>query len=299
MFTHVLVPLDGSRLAEAVLPAAVSMAKTLSASVTLVHVIEKNAPREIHGETHLSEPGEAETYLREVAGRAFPPDVKISYHVHTAEVENVAGSIAGHIGELGADLVVMCTHGRGGMRDLFLGNIAQQVIALGKTPVLLIQPNRDGAAPSFACRRMLVPLDGQSDHELGLIKTKMFSKACGAMLHLLIVVPTMETLPGKLAAGRRMMPGATSEMLDMEVQEAEEYLSKLQGELTQGGFTVTFEVLRGDPASLIVETAQAIQADLIVLGTHARCGMDAFWSGSIAPKISKQSKIPLLFVPVE
>jgi nucleotide-binding universal stress UspA family protein len=96
-----------------------------------------------------------------------------------------------------------------------------------------------------------------------------------------------------------MMPGATAEMLDMEVQEAEEYLLKLRGDLESSGFTVTYEVLRGDPASLIVETARAFQADLIVLGTHARCGMDAFWSGSVAPKICKQCKMPLLFVPLE
>ncbi len=299
MFIHVLVPLDGSRLAEAVLPAAASAAKTISASVTLVHVIEKNAPREIHGEMHLYDPDEAETYLREVAGRAFPTDLKIDYHVHTAEVENVAASIAQHIGELESDLVVMCTHGRGGMRDLFFGNIAQQVITLGKTPVLTIQPNQDGTAPLFHCQRILVPLDGQSEHELGLTKTKAFSKACGAVFHLLIVVPTMETLPGKLAAGRRMMPGATSEMLDMEEQEAKEYLLELQEELEQSGFTATVEVLRGDAATLIVETAGEFQADLIVLGTHAKRGMEAFWAGSIAPKISRQSKIPLLFVPIE
>lgn len=299
MFIHILVPLDGSRLAEAVLPAAASTAKLLSASVTLIHVIEKNAPREIHGEMHLSKPEEAEAYLSEIAKRAFPPDIKIDYHVHTTEVENVALSIAQHIGELDADLVVMCTHGHGGIRDLFFGNIAQEIISLGKAPVLLIQPNRDGRTSSFNCRRILVPLDGQSEHEMGLIKAAEFAKTCDAALHLLVVVPTIETLPGKMKAKGLMMPGATAEMLDMEVQEAEDYLMKLQGQLQKDGLNITGQVLRGDPASIIVKTAREIQADLIVLGTHARYGINAFWSESVAPKIYKQCKIPLFFVPLK
>lgn len=300
MFIHILVPLDGSRLAESVLPAAAAIAKLVAASVTLVHVIEKNAPREIHGEMHLSEPEEAEAYLSEIAKKAFPTDTKINYHVHITEVENVAAGIAQHIGELDADLVIMSTHGHGGIRDLFFGNIAQEVIALGKTPVLLIPPNReDGKPSSFNCHRILVPLDGQSEHEIGLLKAAEFSKMCAAQLHLLFVVPTRETLPGKMAAKRLMMPGATAEMLDMEVQDAEDYLLKLREPFEKDGLNVTCQVLRGDPASIIVETARNIHADIIVLGTHAKYGINAFWDESVAPKISNQCKLPLFFIPLK
>jgi nucleotide-binding universal stress UspA family protein len=298
MFTHLLVPLDGSHLAESVLPAAAYLAEKLSASVTLIHVIEKNAPKEIHGEVHLSEPGEAETYLREVARRAFPPGIKIEFHVHSTEVEHVARGIVEHVVEFETDLTIMCTHGRGGMRDLLFGNIAQQVIALGRTPVLLVQPTDEGTAPAFTCRRVLVPLDGQPEHERGLIKAKALARACAADLGLVMAVHTIETLPGKWAASRRLMPGSTSEMLAVEFQEANEYLLKHQQELQDSGFTVTAEVMRGDPALVIADAAQRFQADLIVLGTHARSRMDAFWAGSAAPNIYKRCRIPLLLIPV-
>ncbi len=67
MFKHILVPLDGSKLAEAALPAAVSLAQTFKAPVTLLHIIEQDAPEEIHRDRHLTEAREAEAYLAEIA----------------------------------------------------------------------------------------------------------------------------------------------------------------------------------------------------------------------------------------
>src|SRR5664280_859501 len=113
MFKHLLVPLDGSRMAEVSLPAAVSLARTLGAAVTLFHVIERDAPQDIHGERHLTSPEEARGYLDEVAARFFPADIPVERHVHVGEVNDVARSIAEHVGELCPDLIVMCTHGRG------------------------------------------------------------------------------------------------------------------------------------------------------------------------------------------
>lgn len=298
MFTHLLVPLDGSNLAESVLGAAAYLAKILPASVTLIHMIEKNAPQEIHGDRHLNDAAAAETYLREVARRAFPPDTTIDFHVHKTEIEHVPRCIVAHAREFETDLVVMCTHGQGGIRDLLFGNIAQQVITLGRTPLLLVQPGGQGPTPAFTCRRVLVPLDGQPEHEQGLLTAKALAKTCGAGLDLVMAVHTLETLPGKWAAHRRLLPASTSETLDLEFQEANEYLHQYQEELQSNKFTVTARVQRGDPAEIIAEAAQELQSDLIVLGTHARPYMDALWSGSTVLKICKQCRIPLLLVPV-
>ena len=81
MFKHLLVPLDGSTLAEAALPTAAYFAQTLGAGVTLLHVIERNAPDTVHRERHLTEPGEACDYLGEVRARAFPPEAQVEQHV--------------------------------------------------------------------------------------------------------------------------------------------------------------------------------------------------------------------------
>jgi nucleotide-binding universal stress UspA family protein len=59
---------------------------------------------------------------------------------------------------------------------------------------------------------------------------------------------------------------------------------------------VTAQTYRGEPAAVIAQTAEQIGADVIVLGTHGKAGMDAFWSGSVTPKVARQTHIPLLLI---
>jgi nucleotide-binding universal stress UspA family protein len=298
MFKHLLVPLDGSRLAEASLPVAALLARKLDAQVTLVHVVERDAPQEIHGDRHLSDPDEAAAYLDEAATRAFPAGVVVERHIHTNEVQDVALSIVEHVDELAPDLIVMCTHGRGGLRGWLWGSIAQQVIALGDTPVLLVHPDGAEAAPKFACSCLLVPLDGDPDHAQGLAVAASLARVCEARLHLLMVIPTLSTLQGQDSAAGRLLPGAMAAMLDMSEESGGEYLRQQVAQLQAQGLSVRAEVCRGDPAAGIVRTAQETKADLVVLGTHGKTGLDAFWSGSVAYEVASRSHLPLLLVPV-
>jgi nucleotide-binding universal stress UspA family protein len=297
MFKRLLVPLDGSHLAEAALPVAAYLAQTLAAPVILIHVIERDAPKAVHGERHLTNEDEACAYLSQVAAGSFPPGVQVEPHVHTSAVSDVADSIAQHVKEFGTDLIIMCAHGHGGLRRWLFGPIAQQVIVLGKTPVLLIQPDENQSAPAFACRRLLVPLDGNPDHEQGLVVAEALARACAASVHLVSVIQTLDTLSGQRAATARMLPGTTSALLNLKQQGAEEYLQQQVKPLQTAGITATVEVARGDPAKLIARAAQQVKADLIVLGTHSKTNLDAFWSGSITPKIAGQTRIPLLLAP--
>jgi nucleotide-binding universal stress UspA family protein len=296
MFKHLLVPLDGSRLAEAALPAAAYLARTLGASVTLIHVIERNAPQTVHGERHLTDAAAAQKYIDEVAARAFPPEVRVEGHVHTSEVSEVARSIVEHAGEFAPDLIVMCTHGGGGLKKFLVGSIAQQVVAQGHTSVLLITPTEEDEAPELNIRRLLIPLDGDPAHEMGIAVATDLAKACAADLYLLTVVPTLDTLSGERAAAGRLLPGTTSALLQIREEEAEASLRQHMARLQAGGLAVAAEVTRGDPAKCIVRTAGEASADVIVLGTHGKAGMDAFWQGSVAPKVAGQSRVPVLLV---
>lgn len=298
MFKHLLVPLDGSPLAETALPAAAYLAAKLNAGVTLIHLIERNAPAEVHSARHLRNPDEARTYLEQVARRGFPAGIRVESHVHTAEVSNVAHSIAEHVSELEPDLIVMCTHGRSGPRRWLYGSNAQKVIALSKRPVLLIPPSQSEGAVTFTCRRILVPLDGNPDHEQGLPLAAELALACSAAEHLTLVIPRLGTLKGEKAATGKLLPGTMTALLDIEQQAAEEYLRGHVSRWQTGGLTITAETSRGDPVTAIVEAARRAAADLIVLGTHGKTGMDAFWSGSITPRITDRSPVPLLLVPV-
>ena len=303
MFKHLLVPLDGSVMAEAALPAASYLAEVLGASVTLIHIIEADAPQEIHGERHLSEPGEACSYLEDEA-KAFSPGLSVESHVHTLPASDVARGIVEHVDEFAPDLIVMCTHGSGGLRALVVGSIAQQVIALGTTPVLLIHPSpasggEAGRGPDWGpLRRLLVPLDGNPDHEQGLSVAAGLASACGAELHLLMAVHTSGSLTWQSAATARLLPNMTDAYLDIAQEEAVAYLRRCIAGVQGAGTSVVAGVQRGDPADVIVKAAAKVQANLIVLSTHGRGQMEAFWSGSVTPKVAGRTKLPLLLVPV-
>ena len=295
MFKRLIIPLDGSRLSEAVLPTAIFLAQKLHASVTLVHVIERNAPTHVHGEPHLSKPAEAEAYFEKVR-LLFPAEIPVEAHVHPIAIADVGQSIVEHAHEFESDLVMMCTHGRSGLRKMLFGSIAQQVVA-ARVPVLLVHPQQGVAAPVPSGGRFLIPLDGTEVREAGLPAARELAHCCGASLQLLMVVPTLHTLSGVESTSRILLPATTKEMLAQETEDAKNYLHQWIVRLRGKGAEVSARIRRGDATESIIEEAESLDASLIVMGTSARAGMDAFWSGSVAPKISERTHLPVLLIP--
>ena len=293
---RLVVPLDGSQLAEAALPAAIDLAQRFQAIVTLLHVMERGAPRTVHGQAHLVDQAAAEGYLRAVGERLAAAGARVEYHVHPNPEQDVARSISEHTVELGAELVVICTHGWGGLRDLLAGSIAQQVLRRGTTPVLLIRPTPEGQAPPFGCGRLLVPLNGDPAHEAALPLAIEMARACGSEVHLLIVVPTLHTLRGDRAAVAVLSPTATAAALDIEQEQAAAYLAETAARLQASGVAASAAVRRGDPVRVVVEVANQLGVDLIVAATHGRAGLDALWSGGVGPRVLSRLPQPLLLV---
>jgi nucleotide-binding universal stress UspA family protein len=294
MFKNILVPLDGSNLSEASLGPAAYLAKTLKSQVTLFHVIEQAAPTEIHKERHLTQPEEANAYLQEVAKHAFPTNIEVKTHVHTAAVSNVAFSIVDHKPDLAYDLIVICTHGRGGVRDLLFGSIAQQVVATGTIPLLVIKTK----IPSFELKKILIPLDPDSIHDASLVVAESLAKSFKAEFHLLSIIPTLSTLGDEQSAAGNLMPATTHAYLDLKVDNVKKDLQTHIDTLDKDNVKVTAEVARGDPASLIVKAAEQSGADMVILSTHRKAGMGAFWARSVAPKVAQKTKTPLLLIPL-
>jgi nucleotide-binding universal stress UspA family protein len=298
MFKHILIPLDGSLLAESALPAAAYLARVFNARVTLIHIIEQDASATVHGERHLILAEEAEKYLKEVACRAFAAEVKVECHVHIEATSNVSRSIVVHQDELRPNLIVMCVHGKPGLQRMFFGNIAQKVVASGDIPLLLIHSETKASSTSFVCNLILAPTDGEYAHESGLTVAYGLARATGAKLHLLSVVPTTGVLSGRHVTTQRFMPGTTTTMLDMAEKQLCTYLQQQLLQIQHQGLVGSAEIRRGDPAAVIAETAEISNTSLIVLGTHGKVGTDAFWNDSIGAKVAGQTHHPLLLVPV-
>lgn len=296
MFARILVPLDGSRLAEAALPAASALRLAFGSSITLIHVLESDAPKDTHGERHLRDGQEAEAYLADTASRYFPDGAGIQHHVHTGGISDVSESLTEHFLELGQDLIIMCVHGRGGILRMVTGNIAQRILGRHIVPVLLVRAGIGGPiAPTF--RRFLVALDGKPDHEQGLAIAEELAHKTGAHILLLTVVPTRGTLMGERGATGLLLPRATQELLSQTEASAARYLEEQASKLSLAGITVETAVRRGYPPGQIASLARAASADLIVLGTHGRAGTQAFWAGSTAHRLVGRTHTPLLLIP--
>jgi len=212
-------------------------------------------------------------------------------------VKDVPRSIVEHAGEFNPDLIVMCAHGSSGIRDFLFGRIAQQVVAHGATPLLLLHPLTSEKKP-FDLRRILIPLDSESLHDNGLPFAQEIAKSFNAEIHLLSVVPTFNTLQGEKAAAGSRLPATTIALLDAKEEAAKEHLQEHLDELFSAGYRISAEVARGDPAQVIVNVAERISADMIILTTHRKSGVKAFWSHSVAPDVVRRTHIPILLIPL-
>jgi nucleotide-binding universal stress UspA family protein len=294
MFQRILIPLDGSSMAECALPVAAAFAERCGASLVLFHVVEKGASASVHGERHLQTQDEAQAYLDELSKQYSQRGLAIDNHVHEETEIDVPDNIIQHAVELEIDLVVMSAHGRSGLRDRFIGSIAQQVIQRGMIPVLFVRPEMDFTQVKFPPERILVPLDGEGQHEQSLPAAQTLAESCGAVISLATVVPTPGTLSSERAGTGMLLPISTAAVLDLAERGAVDYLRDVVKKLIKQGIKANGQVLRGDTATMVLEVAE--KADLIIMATHGRTNWDAFWEESVTPKVMARTKIPILLV---
>jgi nucleotide-binding universal stress UspA family protein len=291
-----LVPLDGSHLAESVLPVVQQVASRFHAQVTLLHIVEEHPPTVIHGEPHLTGVAQAQAYLEEIATRLRSSGIQVEIHVHQEKEDNVAHSIVQHSQEMNVDLVIMCTHGHGGLRELLFGSKAQQALQQGTQSILLLFPGEDGSAYPVNLQRILVPLDGTAAHEPALPIAITIARTFGAELYLVLVIPTLSTLSGERAASALLLPNTMRAILDLSQQDAADYLDRAIARCHAEGVVAHAEVLRGDIVPLVLGLAERLNVDLIVLASHGRTGLNALLTGSVASRIAGRRIRPLLLV---
>lgn len=305
MFKHLLVPLDGSPMAESALPVASALAAGAGAGITLLHVLEASPPASVHGQRHLTNRQEAEDYLRHAAEQVLPPGIPVQWHVHEQPVRHVAASLAEHAQELDQDLVIMCAHGPKRLRDRFLGNLAQQLARRRPVPVLLLRTTEEKLETRTSklekkqpFRRVLACVDPSPAHEDALSVAAEVARLSRATTFLLTAVPTSGTLRGKEAAAGALLPGAMREVLDMRQSHAVAFLESQVERLRREGLDVSGRVARGDVAELVEQAAKDFRADLVAVGTHGATGLDALWFGGLPRRLFRRIPASFLLIPV-
>jgi nucleotide-binding universal stress UspA family protein len=294
-----LVPLDGSPAAEAILPAATELARRLPAQVELLHVLERNAPDRVHGERHLTSETDAASYLHGISEQLAAEGVPSTSHVHLVRVGDIPLSIASHAAESGASLILLSAHGAGSPRSWLTGAVAQGVIRHAAPPVLLLRSSTKRSVP-FAPQEVVVALDTERQGEVALPPAMRLARSLEIPLRLLMVVPTAETIPGDSSAAARLLPGGAAAALDLEATASEDSLAELVRRIatTAGDVRLVTDVARGDPAQVIIARTQA-RPSILALATHGRAGFGALWSASIGSRVIARGSGPFLLVHPE
>jgi nucleotide-binding universal stress UspA family protein len=285
--SRILVPLDGSQLAEAILPVAASFAQKLGASLILLHVLEQEPPRDVHGEPHLALADAAETYLEERARTLRDAGVTVEVDVHERPVANVAAAIDRHAHEHDADLIAMCAHGRSNPLDRLLGSIAERILRGGSAPILL----RTVRAPSdgpFELRHLLVPIDFEHDVDEALSAVRLLAAAYGAHVTLLSVRE-----PGSPAAAR-LLPGATAQAERYALDDLRRRIDELADGLRADVTTVHADVSDRRPSSAILAAVEP--ATLVVLVTDAHGGPTGLFDPSTTQQLLARPDLTLLLI---
>ena len=306
----ILVPLDGSALAEQVLPHARVLASALDAKIRLLEVVQEPErdsmlADSITGLYGMGEPAErhrerkqlaledararAEGYLAVEAGRLQEDGLEV-------EVEVRIGPAAENIAEAAAagppTLIAMATHGYGGLRRWALGSVADRVVQSGPAPIFLVRGVEHPRVVS-GIRRILVPLDGSDLARQALPAAVELARGTRADIVLLqSVAPVIEGYPslfGQLAS----QYGAVLEALH---EAAERELRLVAEELRKEDLSVSIAVANGHPAEMIVDEAAHRGASLIVMATHGRGGLRRWALGSVADKVLHATSTPLVLV---
>ena len=294
MFKKIVVPLDGSLLAEQALSFLPRFVSPLQTHIDLVCVVQpwvyalgmsEATPISVINDLH--ENWKAYLHQQEI----FLQGLGYTVQSHVLEGD-IAAEILALAANKNADLIVMSTHGRSGFRRLALGSVAERVLHNATIPLLLV---REGAAlhTTNPIEHLLVPLDGSSFAERSIPLAVELSTQTGATLTMLRVVQDLD-------AQNKQIIFKSEEAAEEAVTQwkllATRYLDELAKGIKAEGVKVSSMVLSGDPENLIGTIAETLPADLIVMSTHGRSGVSRWVYGSVANKVLRTASCPVLLV---
>jgi nucleotide-binding universal stress UspA family protein len=303
MYRNVLVPVDGSALAENALPWALAAA-TPSGTVHLVHVHEYVAPMEVEGMIMVGPPldqerwAAEEEYLGKLADRVRAAAPTLTVATRQVEPDGPFDEMLTRaVTESTADLVVMATHGRGPFARFFLGSVADDLVRHSPVPVLVLHPSEPdtpvdlGRRPNV--RHVLVPVDGSLLAEEIIPPASRLGRALGGEFTVLLV---LESGPrGEVLSGLEPIRLPDEWEPSPAEDQAKRYLDRVARVLRDSGVTVHTKLeSRATPTDAILDYIRRHSGTLVALATHARSGLTRLLTGSVADEVIRKGSGPVL-----
>lgn len=302
MYKMIMVPTDGSGFDREAIRVALRIAERSQAAVRLVRVHSAGAF------LGMESAPEAATVSAAVLKQERDRILSELYSL-AAECRNTSGANIGVALETGpvpeallayarrsnVDLIVISSHGRGGIARLSLGSVTDSLIRRTTIPVLVVKPRASylnpGAEEPF--RRIVVPLDGSSLAEQILPEVAAVAKLDKARLTLLhILVPQ--------ASAQNAIVARQTPWREEDIAAAQAYLYRIAARLREDGcLTTTHVVAAENIARAIADYAREVRADLVAIATHGRGGISRALHGSVADVVTRTAPTSMLvFRPV-
>lgn len=298
-FKSIVVPLDGSAAAEQAIPIALEIAKRADSKVRLVLVHQELSPllimepAEVYTRTRLAIQRSESEYLTTLTDRLrqqWGPTI-----ASAALKGPVVSTLADYIHDIHADLVVMTTHGRGGVRRAWLGSVTDQLVRTMEVPVITVRA-QEGAEQTETVKipEILVPLDGSPLAESVLAPVAALARITGAKVSLVqIVQPVLLATDPALP----LPSGYDDQLTAIQRDAAQDYLRDIAEELRKQGIEASgTAVLGGATAATILDLARPERVGLVALATHGRGGVRRLVLGSVADKVVRGAEVPVLII---
>ncbi|MBK8781713.1 MAG: universal stress protein [Anaerolineales bacterium] len=301
MFDTILVPLDGSQLADCVLPHVVAISRSFDAEIILLRMLEKNQAGTSAQMFDLLNwqinKTKSALYLEKIRTRIR----ELKMRARTAVVEGlVAEGIIEYAQTQGMKLIILSSHGRNGLTQWGISSITQKIILSAQTSLLIVRAHQYGSytdklSTNLLYRRILVPLDGSQRAENVLPIITQLAHCHKSQVHLVHVVKTPEMA--------RQMPPApedvdlTNRVIERNREEAVNYLEQLKSRSYLEGIDVHTHLITSEHAAVALhQFEEQTQIDLVALNAHGFSGNHQWPYGSMVNNFILYGKVPLLIV---
>jgi len=297
MYSKILVPLDGSRLSEGILPYARCLAKAFKIPIDLLLVIDPETisaasgpgtDRYLYAAEADMKKNRSE-YLDETV-RSLLPSLTVNCSVETGyPAEAIVDKASAHPDTL----VAMATHGRSGVQRWFIGSVADKVLHICTNPLLLVRTaGKEPANEQAGLKTVIVPLDGSPLAELALPHVTAMAKE----IDLEVVLVRAYSLVSHMYMAEGMAPDF-DQLTESIRDEVKSYLEeKIRQLKVEGLEKVSYQLLEGDPAAKIIDIARETPDNLVAISTHGRSGIGRWVLGGVTDRVVRHSSDPVLVI---
>lgn len=291
---NILLARDFSSISDRALHYALYLAEQSGATLHLLYaeVLHEDPFAAVEGKSGSPEARIRERLRLDPDGNPLTDSVE-GLKLETAVVRDIAAgpAILNYAADHDADIIVLGTHGRRGVRRLLLGSVAEEVVRQADCPVLTVRGAEEEAESAIEVHSILVPVDFSKYSREALRYAREIGALYDARLDLLHVIE--EQLHPAFYVG------GVESIYDLKPNLDEEARSELQKffEETEGPeVEATYIVKPGRAPRRIVKQAQEAENDLVVMSTHGLTGLDHFLMGSVAEKVVRRVPVPVFTV---